>query len=85
MYLNYYLREDEVEFEYESYLNEENTLKIACEAIYPCVNEYVYGERKDININFPGELRFSEYVNFEEYVENYMNFIWDYIGEEEIC
>ena len=77
VFLGYYESVEEVVFKYEKYLNTENTLKIACEAIYPSVNEYVYGERKEVEFNLPGEIRFCEYVEFDEYVENYMNFIWN--------
>lgn len=77
VYLNYYASEKEVEFKHEMQLNESNTLKIACQAIYPSVNEYIYGKRIDINFGLPGEIKFSGYIGFREYVENYLNLVWN--------
>lgn len=78
VYLGYYSSVEEVEFKNEKILDEEKTLKISCEAIYPSVCKYIYGELKEIEFNMPGTLKFDECIDFTTYVKYYVACIWNY-------
>ena len=78
VYMGYYSTIEEVEFRNEKILDEEKSLKITCEAIYPTVCKFIYGEAKDIEFNMPGAINFDECLDFRTYVKYYLAYIWNY-------
>ncbi len=81
-YIGLYNETEIIEFKHELLLDQEECLKIACEAVYPSVFKFLGIKGSGYTFNYPGVLQNRDYMTFEEYVKDYMAFNFSYEYEE---
>ena len=83
-FIGLYQKEEMISFDHEYLIDQNETLKITCEAVYPAVYQYLGLQDKEpkYSFNYPGSIRSREYLLFEDYVKDYLIYNYSYAYEE---